>query len=192
MLLDKLSLTFVLFSELIRWRCDGVCRISSHSFFGKFSSTSSPARRHRTSRAVRGQILQSQFSDDERFWDSADAGIDLNFSFKVFSFPPSTNLDKVAICFCTDSIFILKRIHKGESRDRIIACVSQRRGNLISTCCGALRQPRYRLKIVFPGSRETRQPRYNYIAAASWIAAAALQNKAPRNRYFYTVPSQEP
>ena len=44
-------------------------------------------------------------------------------------------------------------------RDRIIACVSRCRGNLIYICCGTLRQPRYRLEIVFSSSRETRQPR---------------------------------
>ena len=38
----------------------------------------------------------------------------------------------------------------GIFRDRIIACVLRRRGNLISTCCGALRQPR---------SSVSRQPR---------------------------------
>ena len=109
---------------------------------------------------------------------------------------------------------------------RIIACVSRQPNFYL------LRQPQYRLEIVFPGSHETRQPwsknpkinfklifisrlscfaaterererilpclprlpRFtrggspSWIAAASWIVAAVLQNKAPRNRYFYTVP----
>ena len=42
--------------------------------------------------------------------------------------------------------------------DSIIACVSQRRGNLISACCGALRQLRYRLEMLFL-DRSTRIPR---------------------------------
>ena len=44
--------------------------------------------------------------------------------------------------------------------DRIIAGKSGRRGNLNFTCCGAMRQPQYRLQIVFLSSRETQQLRY--------------------------------
>ena len=41
-------------------------------------------------------------------------------------------------------------------RDRIKVPILRHRGKLISTCCGTLRQPRYRLQIGFPGSRDSR------------------------------------
>ena len=50
------------------------------------------------------------------------------------------------------------QIKEAFCRDRIIVGKSRRRGNLNFTCCGAMRQPRYRLQIVFLGSRKTRQP----------------------------------
>ena len=42
------------------------------------------------------------------------------------------------------------------SWDRIKVPISRHRGKLISTCCGALRQPQYMLQIGFPGSRDPR------------------------------------
>ena len=61
-------------------------------------------------------------------------------------------------CLINEACFYFLKI--SPKRDRIIAGKSQRHGNLNFTCCGAMRQPRYRLQIVFLGSRETRQPRY--------------------------------
>ena len=50
--------------------------------------------------------------------------------------------------------------------DRLKVPILRHRGKLISTCCGTLRQPRYRLQIGFPSSRDpwgylcqSRQPR---------------------------------
>ena len=80
--------------------------------------------------------------------------------------------------------------------DRIIMCVSRHRGNLIYTCCGALRQPRYRLGIVFPGSRETRQPRYknkyNFVCIAavvrlSCFSATERERERERERGYTTA-----
>ena len=71
--------------------------------------------------------------------------------------------------------------------DRIIAGVSRRRGNLISTCCGALRQPQYRLEIVFPGSRETRQPRYKNKYITFCIAAVMFCGYRERETGYTTA-----
>ena len=61
--------------------------------------------------------------------------------------------------------------------DRIIACVSQHRGNLISTCCGTTRQPRSGSKKCFPttGNWGTQQPRYKkYMKIVKYIFVSRL------------------
>ena len=72
---------------------------------------------------------------------------------------------------------------RAKNRDRIIADETRRHGNLNFTCCGTVRQPRYRLKKCFPatGSRETRQPRYkhknNFALRSSYLAAVKTGGK---------------
>ena len=67
------------------------------------------------------------------------------------------------------------------NRDRIIACVSRHRGNLIFTCCGALRQSRYRLQIGIPGSSDPRDHDWQ-----GWAYILAVKNawdiRRPRSK----------
>ena len=77
--------------------------------------------------------------------------------------------------------FILLYSITDSKRDRIIACVSRHRGNLIFTCCGALRQSRYRLQIGIPGSHDPRDRDWR-----GWAYILAVKNawdiRRPRSK----------